>query len=92
MKFQEGRSIGSCKKHRLQIQICALIVSIAALVIGFITAPSMISSQTTPLPGVMASNNTTAGTVNANSAFLEKYTQPAIIEQSHRQLFLQEPW
>jgi hypothetical protein len=71
MKFKEGRSIESCNKDksRPQFHTAALVVSIAsALVIGFITAPSLISAQTTttPVPGIIASNTTT-GTTNTNT-------------------------
>ena len=55
MKFQDGS-----KKNRTQSYKAALIVaSISLLVTGFITAPSMIYAQNTPI----ASNNSTQNNV-----------------------------
>jgi hypothetical protein len=67
MKAQDKRSCNK-NKNRPQVQTGALIVSIAAvLVIGFITAPSMTSAQTTPLPGITPSNTTTTGGTNTTA-------------------------
>lgn len=80
MRLQDERKIHS-KKDRPQAKTAALIASIAAvLVIGFITAPSMTSAQTTPLPGITPGNttttaegtNTTATSPNATAAAATK--------------------
>jgi hypothetical protein len=68
MKFQNGNiKHENNNKNRLQIHTAPLIVSIALLVIGFITAPSMISAQNSVVvPGITSSNNTT-GTSTSNA-------------------------
>src|SRR6188508_3262297 len=68
MKFQNGNiKHENNNKNRLQIHTAALTVSIALLVIGFITAPSVISAQNTVVvPGITSSNNTT-GTSASNA-------------------------
>jgi hypothetical protein len=70
MKFRDV-SIGHCNnENRLQIHTVALIATIAVLVIGFITGPSRISAQNTPVvPGITPSNTTaTAPNATADTA------------------------
>ena len=70
MKFQDkSMEPHNENKKRRQIDVAALIASIAVIAIGFITTPSTISAQNTAgIPGVTPSNNpTTAAGANASN-------------------------